>query len=241
MEHAELALICSVALEAAPLSPLLGDPRPVVVGRRAAVAGVLAGREVVLLAAGMGKTNAAHGLTALLEGWTVAKAIAFGVGGAYPGSGMELTDLAIATEEIYADEGVYAPAGWLSPRDMGIPLLDGRDGPLYDALPMDGDLAHAAADALRRGGLTVHTGPFATVSGCSGTTRRGIELRDRHGVICETMEGAAYAHVAALYGVPLVEIRAISNAVEDRDLARWRLPEAAAAAGRAVEMVVGSS
>ena len=36
-----------------------------------------------------------------------------------------------------------------------------------------------------------------------------------------------YAHVAALHNLPYLELRGISNLVEDRDLSRWRLNEAA--------------
>jgi futalosine hydrolase len=43
------------------------------------------------------------------------------------------------------------------------------------------------------------------------------------------MEGAAVAHVALLYDIPLLEVRGISNMVEDRDLSRWDIP-------RSVEM-----
>ena len=52
------------------------------------------------------------------------------------------------------------------------------------------------------------------------------------------MEGAALAHVAAIYEVPLLELRAVSNLVEDRDLSRWRIPEAAETAQEAVRAVV---
>jgi futalosine hydrolase len=81
-------------------------------------------------------------------------------------------------------------------------------------------------------------GPFVTVSNCSGTAARGLELAARFGGLVEGMEGAALAHVATLYGVPWLELRAISNAVEDRDLSRWRLRDAAEAAQRAVRVVV---
>ena len=54
------------------------------------------------------------------------------------------------------------------------------------------------------------------------------------------MEGAALAHVAAIYGVPLLELRAVSNLVEDRDLSRWRIREAADTAQDAVRAVVAS-
>ena len=63
-------------------------------------------------------------------------------------------------------------------------------------------------------------------------------LEARFSAIAESMEGAAYAHVAALYDIPFVEVRGISNLVEDRDLSRWKLADAAAVAARAVEQIV---
>jgi futalosine hydrolase len=48
------------------------------------------------------------------------------------------------------------------------------------------------------------------------------------------MEGAAVAQVAELHTIPWLEVRGISNIVEDRDMARWDIPKAAAAAQTAV-------
>ena len=50
----------------------------------------------------------------------------------------------------------------------------------------------------------------------------------------ESMEGAAIVHVALAHGLPVGEIRGISNAVGDRDPSRWRVHEAARAAGAAL-------
>ena len=47
------------------------------------------------------------------------------------------------------------------------------------------------------------------------------------------MEGAAVAHVAHLHGVPVGEVRGISNIVTNRDIRTWRLKEAAEAAQEA--------
>jgi futalosine hydrolase len=48
------------------------------------------------------------------------------------------------------------------------------------------------------------------------------------------MEGAAIAHVAALYGIPAGEIRGISNRAGNRDRSSWRVADAAAAAQEAL-------
>jgi futalosine hydrolase len=41
------------------------------------------------------------------------------------------------------------------------------------------------------------------------------------------MEGAAVAQVCEQYQVPFLELRGVSNLVEDRDLSRWDLEGAA--------------
>lgn len=46
------------------------------------------------------------------------------------------------------------------------------------------------------------------------------------GCAVEAMEGFAVLRAAALAGVPAIEVRAISNAIEEPDRARWRFAEA---------------
>jgi nucleoside phosphorylase len=50
----------------------------------------------------------------------------------------------------------------------------------------------------------------------------------------EAMEGFAVLRAAALAGVPAVEVRAVSNEVEEVDRARWRLEDALDALAEAV-------
>ena len=49
------------------------------------------------------------------------------------------------------------------------------------------------------------------------------------GCVIEAMEGFAVLRAAALAGVPAVEVRAISNAIEEVDRSRWSFDEACAA------------
>jgi futalosine hydrolase len=234
---APLALVCSVAREAAPLIEMLQAPTELTVGLRAGIAGRLGDADVLVVPAGMGKTNAAQAVTALLETRAVRGIIGFGVGGAYAGSGLHPGGVAVATSEIYGDEGVAAPDGWIATDGIGIPLLELAGACHFNEFPIDPVRLGAAMDALSAAGIEAVAGPFVTVSCCSGTAARGDELAGRFRAVCESMEGAAYAHVAALYGVPYLEIRGISNLVEDRDLSRWKLDAAARTAATAVAAV----
>ncbi len=190
----------------------------------------IGGREIILAVTGMGKVNAASTITALLECTPPQLLVNTGCCGAYRGSGLEPGDLAVATAEIFADEGVLTPAGWRPLEFIGIPFLEHGGKPLFNEFPLSAQAAEKAVHLADSLGISMRSGRFLTVSTCSGTSARGDELCRRFGGICENMEGAAAAQVALRYGVDCLEIRGISNMVEDRDLSRWDIPRAVEAA-----------
>jgi futalosine hydrolase len=222
-----------VLRHAADVAPL---PGPRLLGWSARIAG----QKVYVLVGGMGKTNAARSLTALLERHPVSGVTGFGVAGAYPGSGLSVGDLALATAEHYGDEGVETPSGWIACDGIGIPLLEIEGRQYFNDFPVDGLRVAAIAEALRNANVVVRLGPFVTVSTCSGTSARAEQIAGRFAPICESMEGAAYAHVAAIYELPFLELRGISNLVEDRDLSRWNLRAAAESAASALVPLVAA-
>jgi futalosine hydrolase len=122
--------------------------------------------------------------------------------------------------ECYGDLGASSPAGFLDMKSLGFPVVDGP-APIYNDLPI------SLVPLGRRA-------KFVTVSTCTGTQDAAEAIERRTGGAVENMEGAAIAHVAHLVGVPVGEIRAISNIVTNRDVKSWRLKEAAAAAQEAV-------
>ncbi|GAA2487758.1 futalosine hydrolase [Streptomyces thermolineatus] len=70
-------------------------------------------------------------------------------------------------------------------------------------------------------------GPVLTVSTVTGTAERAAELAARHpGAAAEGMEGFGVAEAAAAHGVPVLEVRAVSNPVGPRDRAAWRIGDA---------------
>jgi futalosine hydrolase len=237
-EASPVALIAAVAMELDPLRAELQSVRHLRIGGRETTVGLLNGHRVVMIVGGMGKVNAAQTTTALLEQMPVRAVINFGVAGSYLNAGPAVAGLALATSEVYGDEGVDTLQGWLSTEEIGIPLAESAGTRLFNRFPVDPELVAAAAERLDAGGLPFVGGPFVTVSCCSGTERRGAELQARFGAICESMEGAAVAHVCALYGVPFLEIRGVSNLVEDRQLANWQLERAATAAAKGARALV---
>ena len=180
--------------------------------------------QVFLAISGIGKVNAAVASTLLLERFSPRLVINTGCGGAYRESGLQVGSLAVATAEVYGDEGVLTLDGWHSLELVGIPSVERKGNRYSNEFPLSMQTAGKVFQFATSLGLPVRRGKFITVSTCSGTSHRGDELRRRFGGICENMEGAAVAHVALLYDTPFLEVRGISNMVEDRDISKWDIP-----------------
>lgn len=236
------AILAALPLETEVLRARLAPCEVRRCGRRDLLLGTLHGQRVALLHTGVGKANAAAATTALLEHYQPTAILLTGCAGAYPGSGLGVGDLAVASEEIFGDEGVATAAGFLDMTDLGFPLARVGEQSYYNRFPLDAQLRSRALPLIETAAQAAHrrlaSGAFVTVSSCSGTLTRGAELGRHWGGLCENMEGAAVAQTCALYDLPLLELRGISNLVEDRDLARWDLRGAARLAQAAVESVL---
>ena len=173
-----------------------------------------------IIETGVGPVNAAHAVTLAVAKQKPSAIIVCGVGGAYAGSGLSVGDVAAASIEIYGDLGADSPSGFLDMKALGFPVVR-EPTPLFNEIPMQ------LFPADRRVG-------FVTVSTCTGSAARATVIQNRTGGAVENMEGAAVAHIAHLYRVPVGEIRGISNMVTDRDTTQWKLKEAAAAAQEAL-------
>ena len=196
--------------------------------------GFIGTQRVVLCVGGIGKANAAIAVTAMIERCHPRLVINTGCAGAYMGSGLAVGDLAVATTEILGDEGVITSAGWLDFRGIGLPLLVRGGKRYYNEIPLAGHAIDRAVDLADRLGSPLAVGPFVTVSTCSGTVQRGAELGQRFTAVAENMEGGAVALACLRYGIDCLEIRVISNRVEERDMGGWDIPLAVGAAQRFV-------
>src|SRR5208283_3872518 len=161
----------------------------------------------VICICGVGKTNAAHGTTLLLERFGPSHVYNAGVAGAYPGSGLSLGDVAVAENEFYGDEGIVTETGFHTIDTIGMPLVFIGGSYYYNQFPLV--VPEIFRDSESRGN-------FVTVSACTGTRTGAMEMESRFNAICENMEGAAIAHVCTLNNIPVTEVRGISNIVGNR-------------------------
>ncbi|MGA5873166.1 futalosine hydrolase [Streptomyces cinereoruber] len=140
-----------------------------------------------------------------------------------------LGSLVVSSAIVAADLGAETPDGYLAVDALGF----GRS-----VHPVPGELTGRIAAALAAEGLPCAVAPVLTVSTVTGTARRAAELAERHpGAAAEAMEGFGVAEAAAAYGVPVVELRAVSNAVGPRDRAAWRIGDALDALRHAVRLL----
>ncbi|WP_264760848.1 futalosine hydrolase [Aneurinibacillus migulanus] len=143
--------------------------------------------------------------------------VSAGIGGGFIGRA-DLGSLVVADEIVAADLGAETPEGFLSLDKMGFG---------YTRISVDVSIVSQVVKALRAAELAVTTGPVLTVSTVTGTSDTALELATRvPGAAAEAMEGFGVATAAHEHGVPILEIRAISNVVGPRDRAAWRIEEA---------------
>lgn len=173
-----------------------------------------------LLAAGVGPALAAASTAAALTAAALAGVpyglvVSAGVGGGFPPHA-PVGSLVVADAITAADLGAETADGFLPVTDLGFGTVTHRPPPA---------LVRAAATATGARPGTVLTGSTVT-----GTAERAALLLARHpGALVEAMEGFGVAEAAAAQGVPVVELRAVSNPVGPRDRAAWRIGEALAA------------
>ncbi|MFJ8664355.1 futalosine hydrolase [Streptomyces sp. NPDC093600] len=143
--------------------------------------------------------------------------VSAGIGGGFQ-PGAPLGAVVVSDVIVGADLGAQTPDGYLAVEELGF----GRSVHRVPAW------LTARISAALTGGAQRHTvGPVLTVSTVTGTAERAAELASRHpGAAAEAMEGFGVAEAAAAHGVPVVEIRAVSNAVGPRDRAAWRIGQA---------------
>ncbi len=199
-------------------------------GGRRILSGILGRTAVRLLATGPGMVNAAQALTAAVEANRPALILQTGCAGAFEQSGLRIGDIAIATEEIHVETGIENPSNPYRPKALPFAILENKSGKHKNRFPLHSESVDAVyrvlVAELSSSGICVKKGRFITVSTITATDQRAESLYRNFKPCMEQMEGSAAAHVAALYEIPFLEIRAASNLVGQRKKATWDLKSA---------------
>ena len=162
--------------------------------------GTLAGKQVVVCCAGMGKANAAATTQVLITKFGVEKIIFSGIAGNMT-SKIGIGDVVIGKTVLYHDAQL----------DMIC-----QNPPFLKEYTGDPELIAAAEAACKAAGVKALTGKIATGDLFVGDSETKAAIEAKCAPDCVEMEGAAVSQIAAKNGVPCVILRAMSdNADED--------------------------
>jgi futalosine hydrolase len=193
------------------------------------------GPSCLTLVTGVGPMETALRLTRFLSeaDQGVHAIVDFGIGGAYlqPGGQPQpkLLDICLAEQEVVGDLGICL--------QDGVEYLDrSLTGDL--TFQLDPGLLGVGRKILVEAGEPCFCGMFVTVNAITATRARGSMLQHRWQGVCENMEGAAVARVCREFAIPCLELRAISNYVEDRKPENWRLREACLKAAQCAALII---
>jgi len=179
--------------------------------------GMRGGREVDVLVTGVGMVATAVRTTRALLQTRYDLALNLGVCGSFDRTLTPGTVVHVVSDEmpeLGAEDGESFLALW----ELGLfgaddaPLANGRL--VNDAPPENRALARLPA--VR--GITVNT--------VHGNPRTIDAITARVDPQVESMEGAAFMYACLVHGLPFAQVRAVSNLVERRNRAAWKLQEA---------------
>jgi len=180
--------------------------------------GILNGKQIVLIRAGIGKVNAAIATSLLLEHFHP-KAILFsGIAGAM-NPALSPGDIVVAKQIAYHDYGRLSANGlekWgtLNPYNF-------TKNPIY--FPCDSQLVLTAVAASKKTilkNIDAHTpqiffGTIVTGDVFLADSKKNKELREEYNADATEMEGAAVAQVCYQQKVPFLIIRSLSDSAND--------------------------
>jgi futalosine hydrolase len=203
-----ILIVAATELEVTPIRRGLGDAaaRPGGVQYH-----TFAGHDVEVLTTGIGMVATAAAVSRALSMMHYDLALNAGVCGAFD-PGLELGSVVHVVTDRLAELGAEDGDTFLTPDEL--PLVCVTE---MAALPPENPtLARLPAVS----GITVNT--------IHGNERSIAAVKARFHPQVESMEGAAFMYTCMLTGaMPFAEIRAVSNVVETRNRAAWKLREAA--------------
>ena len=169
-------------------------------------AGILAGKDVVIVRSGIGKVNAAVCTQILVDDFGVDYVINTGIAGSLKAE-IDIADIVISSDVLHHD---------MDATGFGYPL---GQIPRMDTLSFKADdrLIELAKESCAKAVTSVGVHVGRVVSGDQFISDKAVKERisSEFAGYCTEMEGAAIAQAAYLNKVPFVILRAISDKADD--------------------------
>ncbi|MBP1931688.1 futalosine hydrolase [Ammoniphilus resinae] len=186
--------------------------------REAVLRGINGKQNIDVILTGVGPVKAAASTARILAKKDYDLVVSAGIAGGFKEMA-EIGSLVVANKIVSADLGAEGPEGFLSLDQLGFGAST--------TVPCEMEQVDQLSQVLTAAGLSVHIGPIVTVSTVTGSDLTAKEMVERvPGAVAEAMEGYGVAVAAKEYGLPVMEVRAISNLVGPRDRSAWRIKEA---------------
>ena len=198
-----IGIICAMDIEAAKLRSLMEEPEAERSGRLTFTRGRLAGRDVVIGMAGVGKVNAAMCTEAMILKYGPDLILNSGVAGSLSPE-LGIGDIAVATGVVEHDFDTTAfgdPLGFFT--DLGV-----------DFFPTEAAAVEALLEAAAKVGVSAKRAKIASGDQFISDGAVKARLVKTFGASACEMEGGAIAHVCYSNGVGCAVIRAISDSTD---------------------------
>lgn len=174
------------------------------------------GRFTVIIG-GVGPMSAAARTARELASQPYDLVVCAGICGGFVGRA-DVGSIVVASEIICADLGAETPDGYMSVDELG--FGSARIGVALE-------LSQSLTKAVNNAGHAAICAPVLTLSTVTGTQQTTEALLARvPTAAAEAMEGFGVATAAQIFGLPVVEMRAVSNAIGPRDKSAWRIKDA---------------
>ncbi|KMJ56581.1 hypothetical protein AB685_21055 [Bacillus sp. LL01] len=170
-----------------------------------------------VVVAGVGVAAAATTTAITLTNQPYQLVINAGIAGGFVGRA-DVGSLVVANEIICADLGTETDEGFLPLDQLGLGVT---------GVKVDEAAKETIISAFKQANRKVAAGQILTLSKVTGTQETTDQLMKRYpDAVAEGMEGFGVATAALKCGVPVLEIRSISNGIGPRDRESWKIKEA---------------
>jgi len=223
-----ILIVAATAFEIAPVVASLDDRGAADRRTRRYARG---GHEIDVMTTGVGMVATAAWLAAAVARETYDLLLSFGLCGTFD-PGLELGRVVHVVTDCLPELGAEDGEGFLTMQELN--LLGPDEFPYSEARLVN----RVPPDNRRLNELPAVDG--ITVNTVHGRDSSIAAVAARFKPQVESMEGAAFMYVCLSHGLPFAQIRAISNVVERRNRAAWRLDAAVDALGRTARGILDS-